>query len=270
MITQERALCVLENVYGHKSFRPGQLDAIKGTLGGQDTLVVLPTGGGKSLTFQIPPLIKDNCFTVVVCPLVALARDQVTHCQELGIEAEIWNCEVDDLKRRNIVRDLISDGPSLRLLYTTPESLRKPQLRDTLKEAHSMGTLCSFAIDEAHCISQWGHDFRPAYQELTTLRAEFPGVPITALTASCTPEVQRSIVNLLCMRDPVVLKTSFNRPNIAYEYSPGETQGAAGQRERRTGSRGSSGLCQEQGRTGGHCIRTTEGYMRLAHHHPVQ
>eukprot|EP00877_Chromochloris_zofingiensis_P009151 jgi/Chrzof1/448/Cz01g16070.t1 len=214
----EAHLCkVLEHNFGHKLFRPSQLQAIQATLSGLDSLLVLPTGGGKSITFQLPALALDNCFTVVISPLIALARDQVDKCMELGIEAQIWNCEVGEQQKKMILSEIISDCPELRLLYTTPESLRNSTLFEYVKEAYANGTLCSFAIDEAHCVSDWGHDFRPAYLELSRLRAEFPKTPIAAVTASCTDQVQTSILSCLNLSNPVVLKASFNRPNLQYQ-----------------------------------------------------
>ncbi|KAG2494946.1 hypothetical protein HYH03_006881 [Edaphochlamys debaryana] len=202
-------------------FRPGQLEAIRATLSGQDTLVILPTGGkslcGKSICFQLPPFCRSSGFTVVVCPLIALAKDQVAKCEERGIEAERWNCEVSEAKKASIVRDIVSDEPSLRLLYTTPESLRLPVLLDALKEAHAQGKLVSFAVDEAHTVSEWGHDFRPAYLELAAIKLHFPTVPVAALTASCTPRVSQDIINVLRLNLPLRIQGSFNRHNIAYQ-----------------------------------------------------
>ncbi|KAI8472385.1 MAG: putative ATP-dependent DNA helicase recQ [Monoraphidium minutum] len=125
-----------------------------------------------------------------------------------------YNSAASDLQKAAAVREVASAEPGLQLLYTTPESLLKPALRDALLEAHASGTLCAFAIDEAHCISEWGHDFRPAYLQLSTLKDDFPGVPIAAVTASATPRVQASIVDALRLARPAVITASFNRPNI--------------------------------------------------------
>ncbi|KAF8066301.1 SAE2 [Scenedesmus sp. PABB004] len=193
--------------------------AVEATLEGRDSLLILPTGGGKSMTFQLPPLARGDCFTVVVGPLMALAQDQVEACLELGIDARLWNSSTSDDARRAVLSDLASDAPELRLLYTTPESLKNPTLRSYLKEAYAAGTLLSFAIDEAHCVAEWGHDFRPSYLELCTLKTDFPDTPIAAVTASCTAAVEASVMQQLRMRDPLLIKGGFNRPNIEYKVA---------------------------------------------------
>ncbi|GFR47815.1 hypothetical protein Agub_g9592, partial [Astrephomene gubernaculifera] len=208
--------CLREH-FGLPGFRPGQLEAVTATLSGQDSLIILPTGGGKSVCFQLPCHARDYGFTVVICPLIALAKDQVDKCDERGIYAERWNCEVPEVRKASIAKDIVSDEPSLRLLYTTPESLRQPKLMESLKEACAKGTLVSFAVDEAHTVSEWGHDFRPAYLELSYIKQEFPSVPVAALTASCTPKVSDDIIAVLRLRSPRVVKGSFNRPNICYQ-----------------------------------------------------
>ncbi|GFH09887.1 uncharacterized protein HaLaN_05112, partial [Haematococcus lacustris] len=169
----------------------------------------------QSLTFQFPPHMRDPAFTVVISPLLALMKDQMEKCLDRGVEAVMFNSDCSDEQKCKIVSELAAtEGPCFKLLYTTPESLRQPRLRDALKEAYLQGSLLSFAIDEAHCVSEWGHDFRPAYLELATLRADFPSTPIAALTASCTAAVQRSIREVLQLRTPQVIKASFNRPNM--------------------------------------------------------
>ncbi|KXZ55754.1 hypothetical protein GPECTOR_2g1304 [Gonium pectorale] len=135
----------------------------------------------------------------------------------IGTSLQRWNCEVPDARKASIAKDIASDEPSLRLLYITPEGLRQPKLLESLKEACANGTLVSFAIDEAHTVSEWGHDFRPAYLELSIIKQTFPSIPVAALTASCTPKVQADITSVLGLRDPALIKGSFNRPNIAYQ-----------------------------------------------------
>ncbi|GIL53905.1 hypothetical protein Vafri_9495 [Volvox africanus] len=214
---ENAALNALRSVFRLTFFRPGQLEAVLATLAGQDSLIILPTGGGKSVCFQLPCHLRSCGFTVVVCPLIALAKDQVERCDERGIYAERWNCEVSESRKASIAKDMVSDEPSLRLLYITPEGLRHPKLLESLKEACVKKNLVSFAVDEAHTVSEWGHDFRPAYLELSCLKQEFPSVPVAALTASCTSKVSDDIISLLQLRSPRIIKGSFNRPNIAYQ-----------------------------------------------------
>ncbi|KAK9823328.1 hypothetical protein WJX72_001962 [[Myrmecia] bisecta] len=203
---------------GRHKWGPLQLEAIQATLAKRDSLLLLPTGGGKSVTFQLPPLSQEFAFTVVVSPLLALAKDQVQGCLERDIEAELWNSQVADSKRRLILSQLHSDQPSLKLLYMTPEALtRTPELRDALSAACGNKTLFAFAIDEAHCVTTWGHDFRSAYLTLDSLHSDFPGVPVAALTATATPQVQADIIKALVLRNPVVIKGSFNRSNLQYQ-----------------------------------------------------
>ncbi|KAG2434182.1 hypothetical protein HXX76_007908 [Chlamydomonas incerta] len=217
-VPDEAALLrTLREHFGMSGFRPGQLEAIQATLAGEDALVILPTGGGKSVAFQLPCHTRAHGFTVVVCPLLALAKDQVDKCDERGIYAERWNCEVPEPRKASIAKDMVCDEPSLRLLYTTPESLQTPKLLDSLKEACTNGTLVSFAVDEAHTVSEWGHDFRPAYLQLSMIKQEFPSVPVVALTASATPKVRDDIITVLRLKQPRLIKGSFNRPNIAYQ-----------------------------------------------------
>ncbi|EFN51104.1 hypothetical protein CHLNCDRAFT_55365 [Chlorella variabilis] len=226
---------VMMQHWGHAEFRPLQAEAVAATLGGKDVLLILPTGGGKSLAFQLAPLYR-NQFTVVVTPLLALARDQariaggglpVNGCVERGIEAAAWSSETPEHVKARLERELLADleDGSLSLLYTTPESLQMERLREVLKAAHSCGRLCSFAIDEAHAVSEWGHDFRPSYLTLGQLRGDFPGVPLIAATATATAAVRRSIAGALGLRAPLLLQGSFNRPNLCYEVRHKELVG---------------------------------------------
>eukprot|EP00803_Ostreobium_quekettii_P002526 evm.model.scf_1208EXC.5 EVM.evm.TU.scf_1208EXC.5 scf_1208EXC:23974-27549(-) len=206
--------------FGYRSFRSLQLEAIEATLARRDCLLVLPTGGGKSLVYQLPVAARENAITVVVCPLLALARDQVNSCLDRdngGIYATMWNCETTDAQKRVVEGELRCSRPRLKLLYTTPESLRSERLREGVRCAASLGTLLSVAVDEAHCVCAWGHDFRPAYMGLAELRKDCPGVPFIALTATCTDHVQQCIVEGLGLQKPQIFKGSFNRPNIAYQ-----------------------------------------------------
>ncbi|KFM28682.1 ATP-dependent DNA helicase Q-like 3 [Auxenochlorella protothecoides] len=213
--------------WGHAEFRSLQREAVEATLQGRDVLVILPTGGGKSVTFQLPPLVARGV-TIVITPLLALARDQVQAALDRGIEAAMWAGDTSDTARASIRSSVLAgrgDEGGLRLLYTTPESLRTPPMRELLQAAHEEGSLVSFAIDEAHCVSQWGHDFRPAYLELVNLRTLCPGVPVIAVTATATTPVQAGIKESLGMQDPIVFQGSFNRPNIQYSVRRKEVLG---------------------------------------------
>ncbi|KAK9866526.1 hypothetical protein WJX84_003241 [Apatococcus fuscideae] len=223
--TQRVLRSYLQQHWGHQNFRPLQLQALEATLQGRDSLVILPTGGGKSVLYQLPPLTNEYAMTIVVTPLLALAMDQVNRCEEVSIDACTWNSETPESTKQMIARDILSGQPSYKLLYTTPESLRLPTLREALLEAAASGCLMSFAIDEAHCIAEWGHNFRPAYLQLSQLRDDFPTVPIACFTATATREVQKSISETLQLKNPVMLQGSFNRPNIHYQARCKETIG---------------------------------------------
>ncbi|GAX77552.1 hypothetical protein CEUSTIGMA_g4996.t1 [Chlamydomonas eustigma] len=216
-LSSERLRDILSSQFNLSEFRQGQLDSIKATLEKKDSIVILPTGAGKSLTFQLPPFTCDYAFTVVVSPLISLARDQVEKAIDRGIDARIWNSETRDSERSSILSELQCEETGLRLLYVTPEGLQSPILKEALKAAYIYKTLLCFAVDEAHCISDWGHDFRPAYAGLRSLKVEFPCTPVSCLTASCTDEVQKNIQEVMGLRNAVVIKHSFNRPNIKYE-----------------------------------------------------
>lgn len=246
-----RMLAVLKEHFQLPGFRNNQLQAINATLQGVDSIVILPTGAGKSLTFQFPPHMRDPAFTVVISPLLALMKDQMEKCLDRGVEAVMFNSDCSEEQKCKIVSELAaSEGPCFKLLYTTPESLRQPRLRDALKEAYLQGSLLSFAIDEAHCVSEWGHDFRPAYLELATLRADFPSTPIAALTASCTAAVQRSVREVLQLRTPQVIKASFNRPNMRYVVRSKEllaaTSAQGGAEGRSSSSSGSGNQAEDE------------------------
>src|SRR5690606_30925021 len=193
--------------------RPLQAESIAATLAGRDALTVMPTGGGKSLCYQVPPLVTGR-LTLVVSPLIALMREQVAAMQMAGIPAaavhsHLSSAEASDLRAQAVRGEL-------RVLLVAPERLLAPAF------LRWVGTLDigAIAIDEAHCISQWGHDFRPEYRRLAELREAIPGVPIGAFTATATPQVQRDIVEQLKLRDPAVLVGVFDRPNLTYRILP--------------------------------------------------
>ncbi|KAJ6682289.1 DNA HELICASE RECQ FAMILY MEMBER [Salix koriyanagi] len=202
--------------FGYQEFRGKQLEAIEAVLSGRDCFCLMPTGGGKSMCYQIPALAKHG-IVLVVSPLIALMENQVMALKEKGIAAEFLSSTQTSNVRNKIHEDLDSGKPSVRLLYVTPELIATPGFMSKLTKIHNRGLLSLIAIDEAHCISSWGHDFRPSYRKLSSLRNSLPDVPVLALTATAAPKVQKDVIESLCLQDPLVLKCSFNRRNIYYE-----------------------------------------------------
>ncbi len=203
---------VLKTYWGYDRFLPLQPEAMACVMEDRDSLVVLPTGGGKSLCFQAPAVCRGG-LGVVVSPLIALMKDQVDSLRESGIAAEAIHSGMSADRKQEIAA-AIRRG-KYRLIYMAPETLVRPQMLDLL----SNQPVSFFAIDEAHCISAWGHDFRPEYRELANLRQRFPQVPIHAYTATATPEVQTEIVTILGLRDPEILVGDFFRPNLVYHVA---------------------------------------------------
>ncbi len=197
--------------FGFESLRPGQEAALQPVLEGRDTLVVMPTGAGKSLIYQLGALLKPEGVTVVVSPLIALMKDQVDALQARGISAAYVNSSQTQNEQREVL-DQLRRG-ELTLVYAAPERLRLASFQRRLREAD----VALLAVDEAHCVSQWGHDFRPDYLALATARREMGNPPCVALTATATPRVQADIAQQLDLRDPVRLVTGFNRPNLRFE-----------------------------------------------------
>lgn len=203
----------VRRVWGYESLRPLQSDSIAATLAGRDSLTVLPTGGGKSLCYQVPPLVTGR-LTLVVSPLIALMQDQVAGLRLAGVKAAAIHSHTTDAQRAEM-RDAVAAG-DLRLLFVAPERLL---LSDFLAWVRRLNP-GHLAIDEAHCISQWGHDFRPEYRRLGELRSMLPGVPLGAYTATATPRVREDIVRQLRLHDPAVLVGTFDRPNLTYRVLP--------------------------------------------------
>lgn len=203
---------VLKDVFGYKTFRPLQKEIIQNVLDGKDTVAVMPTGGGKSLCYQIPALIMDG-LTVVVSPLIALMQDQVTQLESYGIEAAFLNSTLDWPSYCE-TRDRIKSG-QIQLLYISPEGLNTEKVRELL-HSENVKVKC-ITIDEAHCISEWGHDFRPDYLEIASVREQFKDAVCLALTATATKQVRKDIIKQLKLRKPEVIVASFNRPNIYLE-----------------------------------------------------
>ncbi|KAI5445610.1 variant 5, ATP-dependent DNA helicase Q-like 3 [Lathyrus oleraceus] len=216
LCSKESLVKILRWHFRYPDFRGMQLEAIQAVLSGRDCFCLMPTGGGKSMCYQIPALAKTG-IVLVVCPLIALMENQVMALKEKGIAAEFLSSTKTADAKNKIHEDLDSGKPSIRLLYVTPELIATPGFMSKLKKIYSRGLLSLIAIDEAHCISSWGHDFRPSYRKLSTLRSHLPDVPILALTATAVPKVQKDVVDSLQMQNALMLKTSFNRPNIYYE-----------------------------------------------------
>ncbi|MCU0772152.1 MAG: DNA helicase RecQ [Verrucomicrobia bacterium] len=203
---------LLQEVFGFTAFRPLQEDIIRDALGGRDVFAVLPTGGGKSLCFQLPAVARTG-LTVVVSPLIALMKDQVDGLRAIGVPATCLNSSVASGESRVRVRGLHQG--EFRLLYVAPERLMMSGFLEDLKGWR----VCQFVIDEAHCISEWGHDFRPEYRQLAAVRGSFPDAPVMALTATATERVRADILKQLNLRDPACYVASFNRPNLTYRVA---------------------------------------------------
>ncbi len=209
---RDQLFAPLKQYFGFASFRPLQEEIIRDSLAGRDVFAVLPTGGGKSLCFQLPALVWPG-LTVVVSPLIALMKDQVDALQAAGVPATFLNSSLGAGGSRPRLRGL--HGGEFRLLYVAPERLMLSGFLDDLKKWN----VSQFAIDEAHCISEWGHDFRPEYRQISALREIFPDVPMMALTATATERVRADIVKQLHLRSPACYVASFNRPNLTYRVA---------------------------------------------------
>ncbi len=207
--TEDRALGLLNTVFGFPAFRGAQAEIVRHVAGGGDALVLMPTGGGKSLCYQLPALLRPGT-AVVVSPLIALMQDQVAALRQLGVRAAFLNSTLEG-REANAVERALREG-ELDLLYVAPERLTMPRMLELLEESQ----LALFAIDEAHCVSQWGHDFRPEYLQLSLLHERFPAVPRIALTATADPQTRAEIIRRLALDDARVFISSFDRPNIRY------------------------------------------------------
>jgi ATP-dependent DNA helicase RecQ len=204
---------LLHQYFGFNEFRPLQEEIIADAISGRDVLAVLPTGGGKSLCFQLPALVRPG-LTVVVSPLIALMKDQVDALLSMGISATFLNSSLDAVDARVRIADI--EQGNVRLLYVAPERLMMAGMLSAL----ARWNVSLIAVDEAHCVSEWGHDFRPEYRQLASVREQFPGVPMMALTATATPHVQDDIVRALKLKSARKYVASFNRPNLTYRVLP--------------------------------------------------
>lgn len=203
----------LKTHFGYSEFRPLQEEIIQSVMKKNDTVVLMPTGGGKSLCYQLPALVFDGV-TLVISPLIALMKDQVDALQANGISAAFLNSSLSALQISHVVQEV--QAGKIKILYVAPERLALSSFRQFLESL----PISLFAIDEAHCISEWGHDFRPDYRNLKTLRVQFPAVPFVALTATATERVKQDIIRELHLRAPQVFFSTFNRDNLHYSVVP--------------------------------------------------
>ncbi len=204
---------ILHDVFGYNQFRHQQQAIVEHVISGQDALVLMPTGGGKSLCYQIPALARDG-LAIVVSPLIALMQDQVEALQQLGVNAAFLNSSLSAEDNARITRQVVSG--EIKLLYVAPERLMVGSFLSLLDEVQQHVGLALFAIDEAHCVSQWGHDFRPEYRQLTVLHNRFPDVPRIALTATADAPTRAEIISQLNLDNARQFVSSFDRPNIRY------------------------------------------------------
>lgn len=216
-MTVKNPIEILNKVFGYKTFRGNQQEVIEYVLKGNDALVLMPTGGGKSLCYQIPALCFEG-ITIVVSPLIALMQDQVNALTQLGVRAAFLNSSMG-VKDKNIVENKIAKN-ELDLVYVSPEKLNTEDFLSLLKQVN----VSLFAIDEAHCVSQWGHDFRPEYTKFSLLKEQFPEVPRIALTATAEEMTKADIIKNLSLENGKVFLSSFDRPNIQYIVQTKDTE----------------------------------------------
>ena len=212
----ERADLARREVFKLGKFRENQLEVINATLSKHDCLLVMPTGGGKSLTYQLPAVISDGV-TLVVSPLISLMEDQLMGLRRLGVGAEMLTGTTDKETKARVMSEMLDKNSQLKLLYVTPEKCSKSkQFMAKLQKMHQAGRFVRLAIDEVHCCSQWGHDFRPDYKFLGAMRELFPDVPILGLTATSTAGVTKDVKEILRIPQALLFMSDFNRPNLRY------------------------------------------------------
>jgi len=216
MPTTHTPLQLLHDIFGYSAFRDAQQAIVEHLSAGGDALVLMPTGGGKSLCYQLPALLRDGV-AIVVSPLIALMQNQVEALQQLGVKAAFLNSSLDAESSRQVTGQLTRG--ELKILYVAPERLLMPNFLSLLEQVQARNGIALFAIDEAHCVSQWGHDFRPEYRQLTVLHECFPAVPRIALTATADAPTRGEIVERLALEDARQFVSSFDRPNIKYRVT---------------------------------------------------
>ena len=207
---------ILLDVFGYTAFRGEQRAIVEHVVAGGDALVLMPTGGGKSLCYQLPALLRHGV-GIVVSPLIALMQDQVDALSQLGVQAAFLNSSLDAAAAREVYTRLLRG--ELKLLYVAPERLMQEGFLDLLERMRAENSIALFAIDEAHCVSQWGHDFRPEYRALTVLHQRFPDIPRIALTATADAPTRGEIIERLALEDAQHFVASFDRPNIRYRVT---------------------------------------------------
>jgi len=242
----ERVNLAKKEVFGLDKFRENQLEVINATLSKHDCLLVMPTGGGKSLTYQLPAVISDGV-TLVVSPLLSLMEDQLMGLRKRGVSAEMLTGTTDKETKARVMKEMLDKNSQLRLLYVTPEKCSKSkQFMAKLQKMHQAGRFVRLAIDEVHCCSQWGHDFRPDYKFLGAMRELFPDVPILGLTATSTAGVTKDVKEILRIPQALLFMSDFNRPNLRYsvELKPEGAEEQMGLLERLVGKefKGQTGI----------------------------
>ncbi len=210
MISSADAMSALQRYWGYDAFRPRQERIVRSILDGRDTCVIMPTGGGKSLCYQLPAALMAERTAIVISPLIALMQDQVAQLSLMGIPSAFLNSTLSGGEQASIIKG--ARNGAYRLLYLSPERLARTDTVDWLRELD----ISFFAIDEAHCISEWGHEFRPEYRQMSALRKHFAKTPIAAFTASATRRVRHDIIQQLDLRAPDKYIASFHRPNLHY------------------------------------------------------
>ncbi|MGV8941869.1 MAG: DNA helicase RecQ [Lysobacter sp.] len=236
---ENAALDLLRSTFGHPEFRGEQAAIIDCVVNGGDALVLMPTGGGKSLCYQLPALLREGC-GIVVSPLIALMQDQVEALHQLGVRAAFLNSTLDAATAAEVEQKLLAG--ELDLLYVAPERLLSARCMNLIDRAHAGPGIALFAIDEAHCVSQWGHDFRREYRELTILHERWPDIPRIALTATADEPTRREIAERLTLEDARQFVSSFDRPNIRYRVAQKDGSGQRALLDFLVSHRGDSGI----------------------------